>query len=278
MKKMIFSNLFMAAAAIVLLAACGGKGETQSAAEPADTMALEPMKAEESELEFYTVSYSTSSRYAEYEANILCPKGGDELVRKAMCASILKLFGVKKPTGDEDFKHVLTTEGKKFLAQAKRDIEEIEGYDEEDFEKCSYLSNITVSYRSEKFVTLSVSGSEYQSGAAHGMPWKALASIDLSTGKRLEWDDIIKPGMKAKLKAMLKKAVINQYFDGHDVFDEYFTFDLPSIPPALTKNGVWFGYGVYEIASYADGFPEATIGYEQLSDYLTDNAKQLADK
>ena len=55
-------------------------------------------------------------------------------------------------------------------------------------------------------------------------------------------------------------------------------FDLPGAEPALTLEGVWFGYGAYEIAAFAAGMPECVVGYDKLYDLFTDYAKMIIKK
>lgn len=273
MKSKIYYRPLVAAIIAVVITACGGKGVI-AAADANDTAVADSQMVE---MEFDSVVYKMSNKDMDYEASIVYPKNGDEAIIKAIRRIILENFDVKKPTGDEDFKQVLIADAKRRIAEVAGSVSEIADNEYDDYSKNAFSSKIYLDYQNDKIVTFGMKGYEYYSGAAHGMPWRRRFSVDLSTGKQLEWNDIIKPETRSRLKQILKDAVVNQYFNGEKDFD-FFEFDLPAMAPAFVANGLWFGYSVYEIAPYAAGSPEAIIGFDGLADYLTDYAKELIRK
>jgi len=138
-----------------------------------------------------------------------------------------------------------------------------------------YESDVLIRWQTSKLLTLWLSGSMYLAGAAHGMPWEGGRTFDLVNLRVLTLDDIItKAGQKPVLK-MIVKELKDEYADSWDMDkpDSYFGF--PASAPSLTKEGVSFDYGAYEIGPYAMGMPGVVLPYEKLQPYLTDEVKQL---
>ena len=52
---------------------------------------------------------------------------------------------------------------------------------------------------------------------------------------------------------------------------------VPSATPFLTKEGVCFIFGAYEIAPFAAGMPEFTVPYDKIRPFLTKEALRLID-
>ena len=264
------------------LAGCGGNKVVAPEATPADSdSVVAEVVVEEKipEVEFDSVSYTTGDNWLDYDVSAVFPKSGPEEVVRNMRKAILRCLGQKNAAGEEDFKQVLLKDFKKRAAEAKADLLEMREYmDEEDGEDMihySYEDAISVDSKAPGYVTFYCIGYDYRAGA-HGMPWQFRFSVDLATGNKLTWADIVKPSAKTKIKPVLKKAVIDQYF-AKDV-DMMDGFDLPAEDPALTEKGVWFGWGAYEIACYAAGMPECVISYDKMQDFLTDYAKEIISK
>ena len=266
----------------LIIAACNGKKPADGEETNIDTVNADSIAAMVEEqiptLEFDSVKLAHSDQWFDYTVDVVLPNGSDYEAIKNMRQVILRNFGIKNATGEEDFKQTIVGKMKNKAAEAKSDLEEMSAYADEDEEfglKYSYEDDISVDCITNGYVTFESMGDDYRAGA-HGMPWHYRFSVNRSTGKALKWADIIKPTMKSKLKPILKKAVVDQYFNGDkDIIDG---FDLPGAEPALTPNGVWFGWGAYEIACYAAGMPECVVDYEKLQDYLTDTVKEIVRK
>ena len=267
--------------AIMTIVACGNNGKAAEAvpnATDSDSVAI-GVEAEVVEpIVFDSVVYTVSNKYLDYNVCLVYPKGGSDEVVRNMRRAILQNMGLKGATGDEDFNKVLAKNARQHTAEAKQGLEEmfaeIEDYDSDEMPKYSYEDDIRLEYLSPTYATFYSIGDDYKAGA-HGMPWQYRFTVDLCTGKQLKWDNIFIPSAKAKLKPIIKRAVVDQYFGGDASMID--GFDLPGAEPALVKDGVWFGYGAYEIACYAAGMPECVISYDKLQDYLTDYVKEITN-
>ena len=230
-------------------------------------------------VEFDSVVITSSDQWLDYNVNIVMPVVEAPDIQKNMRQAVLRNFGLSGATGEENFKQAIDEHKNRNIARAKSDLEEMYAdieADEDDIKlKYSYDDEIRVEENNDGYVTFYSCGDDYRAGA-HGMPWQYRFTVDLATGKQLKWADIIKISMKTKLKPLLKKAVLDQYFaDDPNMMD---SFDLPGAEPALTPKGVWFGWGAYEIACYAAGMPECVVPYDKLQDYLTDYAKEVIEQ
>ena len=277
MKK--FFSLFIMLTVAVTVVACGNGKAAEPNVDVPDSDSTVPNIVEVTPVLFDSVVYSNSNKWLEYNVYLVYPKGGTDEVIRNMRKVILSNFGEKNPTGDEDFAQVLRKTYESHSAEAKSELEEL--YEDADFSeddskpRYSYDDAIRLDYESTEYVTFFSSGYDYRAGA-HGMPWQYRFSVDLNTGRQIKWADMFKPGYKAKLKPIIKKALLDQYFENDESYID--RFDLPGAEPALTLEGVWFGYGAYEIAAFAAGMPECVVGYDKLYDLFTDYAKMIIKK
>ena len=277
MKK--FFSLFIMLTVAVTVVACGNGKAAEPNVDAPDSDSTVPNIVEVTPVLFDSVVYSNSNKWLEYNVYLVYPKGGTDEVIRNMRKVILSNFGEKNPTGDEDFAQVLRKTYESHSAEAKSELEEL--YEDADFSeddskpRYTYEDAIRLDYESTEYVTFFSSGYDYRAGA-HGMPWQYRFSVDLNTGRQIKWADMFKPGYKAKLKPIIKKALLDQYFENDEIYID--RFDLPGAEPALTLEGVWFGYGAYEIAAFAAGMPECVVGYDKLYDLFTDYAKMIIKK
>ena len=261
---------------------CGNKAaETGAMAVDSDSVGGTVLTEEAPvpEIKYDSVTYEVSDEWLEYNVKLVYPKEGPEDVVKNMRKAILANFGLKQSTGEEDFKQVLVKDKKKHSAEAKSEIAELmEDMDDEyrtNHPKYGYSDEITLEYAAPGYATFYSVGDDYRAGA-HGMPWQYRFTIDLKTGNQLKWADIILPSAKGKLKPLLKRTLLEQYFENNEDYIDH--FDIPGAEPALVENGVWFGYGAYEIAAYAAGMPECVIPYDKMNDFLTEEVKAIIKK
>ncbi len=277
MKK--FFSLFIMLTVAVTVVACGNGKAAEPNVDVPDSDSTVPNIVEVTPVLFDSVVYSNSNKWLEYNVYLVYPKGGTDEVIRNMRKVILSNFGEKNPTGDEDFAQVLRKTYESHSEEAKSELEEL--YEDADFAdddskpRYTYEDAIRLDYESTEYVTFFSSGYDYRAGA-HGMPWQYRFSVDLNTGRQIKWADMFKPGYKAKLKPIIKKALLDQYFENDESYID--RFDLPGAEPALTLEGVWFGYGAYEIAAFAAGMPECVVGYDKLYDLFTDYAKMIIKK
>lgn len=126
-----------------------------------------------------------------------------------------------------------------------------------------------INYLDARYVCVEADGYEY-SGGAHGNPFRDYFVFDRETGKQLTLSDIVGNPVE-ELQKIVSKAFrelaekTNFAFEApedleHTVADDV-SYDSKFY---LTPEGLVFYYTPYEIAPYAEGFPEVTIPYGDL--------------
>ncbi|WP_038369368.1 RsiV family protein [Brackiella oedipodis] len=121
-------------------------------------------------------------------------------------------------------------------------------------------------------------------GGAHGIYGKGYSVFDLEQHKRLNLDDVLVPGQRPKLKALLREAFV----DYRSQIGGFTPEEVESNnPDAYDNNNYYFGhdamvfsYGPYALGSYADGIIELKLPYYSLqgilkSEYLPVEVKPL---
>lgn len=131
----------------------------------------------------------------------------------------------------------------------------------------SYTSTLDeISYFDEKYLSFCQQDYDYM-GGAHGMPVWTGFTFDLTTGQRLELQDVIgnseeelKEIVTEHFAEIIEKNPDNFWEDAVDSVREGTSFDSQFY---LTEEGIKFYFSPYMLASYAAGFQEVTIPYEE---------------
>jgi len=124
------------------------------------------------------------------------------------------------------------------------------------------------------YVTFCFSGYTYL-GGAHGSAYVIPALFALPSGRQITWDSLIAPGKQTQLLDMIRRALMEQYFEvsttealADMLLVSPSEIQLPAAGPALTPRGLEVIYQQYEIAPYAAGMPSCTIPMDDLSPLL----------
>lgn len=126
-----------------------------------------------------------------------------------------------------------------------------------------------ITYLDDHYVCVRADGYEY-TGGAHGTPFRQYFVFDRKTGARLSLRDVVEnpvEELQAKVGAAFRELAEKTNFAFESPEDlEHTVADGISYesPFYLSETGVVFYYAPYEIASYAEGFPEVTIPYSEL--------------
>lgn len=126
-----------------------------------------------------------------------------------------------------------------------------------------------ITYLDDHYVCVRADGYEY-TGGAHGTPFRQYFVFDRETGARLSLSDVVEnpvEELQAKVGAAFRELAEKTNFAFESPEDlEHTVADGISYesPFYLSETGVVFYYAPYEIASYAEGFPEVTIPYSEL--------------
>lgn len=145
----------------------------------------------------------------------------------------------------------------------------------EDDESLVYSVTLTIdddtaiTYLDNHYVCVRVDGYTY-TGGAHGTPFRQYFVFDRETGERLSLSDVVAnpiEDLQAKVGAAFKELAQETNFafespeDLEHTVSDGISYEFPFY---ISDKGVVFYYAPYEIASYAEGFPEVTVPYSEL--------------
>lgn len=145
--------------------------------------------------------------------------------------------------------------------------EMIKEYGEDGISHSSYSSTLSeIAYFDGRYVSFCQQEYDYQ-GGAHGMPLWIGLTFNLETGERLSLPDVI-----ANSEEELN-SIVTEYFaeyingnpeefweDALDIVRDEICFESDFY---LTEDGIKFYFHPYALSSYAAGFPEVTIPYDE---------------
>ena len=140
-----------------------------------------------------------------------------------------------------------------------------------------FYKTVSVQYIGHLFMTVGKTGYAY-TGGAHGYPVEGKSIVDLYSGKRLGWDDIIKVPDTTFLNKVLI-PVMRDYFKKHyNRSIENIIWDFSDLGIAefdLQKNGIYFSVtqDKFLIDNELTPMPDFFIGFDKLKPYLTDFIK-----
>lgn len=136
----------------------------------------------------------------------------------------------------------------------------------------SYSGDFAVAFFRKALLVLELNGYHYPFGAAHGMPSKIYAQIDLVTGRFYELKDLFKPGSDyvKVLSDMVGKRIKNDPQYSY-VWPESYKGIAPDQPFYVTEKALHLYFAPYEIAPYAAGLPEFVIPFAELGAILDKN-------
>lgn len=147
------------------------------------------------------------------------------------------------------------------------DFKGLMGYDSE--------TNMYAELNDGRWFTVSISSFSF-TGGAHGNYGTSYLTIDVQNKKKLELEDVFKPGYEAVLVPLLEKKV-REHFEmepGTPLEDFLFENKIPVTSNfGLLKDGILFDYPPYEIASYAAGEIDLLVRYEEVREVLAIEVK-----
>lgn len=120
-------------------------------------------------------------------------------------------------------------------------------------------------------LVISMTGYDYYSGAAHGMPLWVHYFIDTETGAFYDFKDLFIAGSdyQSKINEIIRTRMNNESEkEGSMYFPETFTGIANDPNFYLTDESLIVYFTPYEIAAYAAGFPEFDIPFSNLDDYI----------
>ncbi|KZS48447.1 hypothetical protein AWU65_22180 [Paenibacillus glucanolyticus] len=133
----------------------------------------------------------------------------------------------------------------------------------------SYSGDFDVIFFKQKLLEMELNGYHYPFGAAHGMPTKVYAVINMENGSMYSLKDLFKPGSDyvAELSRIVGKQIKEDPQYSY-VFPGSYTGIAADQSFYVTENALHLVFAPYEIGPYAAGFPTFTIPFVQIKDIL----------
>ncbi|MDP4083370.1 MAG: WG repeat-containing protein [Bacillota bacterium] len=132
----------------------------------------------------------------------------------------------------------------------------------------SYTGDFDVPYFQKDLLVIEKTGYDYPFGAAHGIPLRRYAHINLKTGTIYQLKDLFKPGSQyvKMISGMIASRIKNKSY----VFKDRYTGIRPDQPFFIDHNGLNIYFNPYEIAPYVAGFPTFEIPFEEVKSLIDD--------
>jgi hypothetical protein len=135
----------------------------------------------------------------------------------------------------------------------------------------SYFGDFSVTFYKNNLLVLQLEGYNFPFGAAHGMPYKTYAHIDLKTGRIYELKDLFKreSNYVKIISDMVEKQIKEEEEQGSAFYflDQYKGIQ-PDQPFYVTEDALAIYFEPYEIAAYAAGFPTFMIPYKEIMEII----------
>ncbi|MGG3564993.1 WG repeat-containing protein [Neobacillus rhizosphaerae] len=136
----------------------------------------------------------------------------------------------------------------------------------------SYDGDFELSYYQKDLLVIEITGYDYVSCAAHGMPISIYAHINLKSGLIYQLKDLFKKG-----SPFVK--VISDFIGNKIKNDDQYSYITPDDyhgikedqPFYMNEAGLNIYFKPYEIAAFAAGFPTFTIPFEELKSIINQN-------
>jgi hypothetical protein len=129
----------------------------------------------------------------------------------------------------------------------------------------NYFGDFEVPFYKRDLLVIEISGYNYPFGAAHGMPVKKYAHIDLKNGGIYHLNDLFKPG--SQYVKIISEIIGNQIHHSEtysDVFPGGYKGIQADQPFFIGKNSLNLYFAPYEIAPFAAGFPTFSIAFGEI--------------
>lgn len=151
----------------------------------------------------------------------------------------------------------------------------------------SYYVGIRKSDETDRYITYRTTSYCYL-GGAHGSSSDYSRNISKESGKvvaqtvdtsaTLELQPLLRKGVLTYLNANTEEQIQEEKLTDYIPFIENGIIPLPAIQPYITREGLHFIYGQYEIGPYSLGMVEFTVPLEEIRQYLTPQALELIEK
>ena len=239
--------------------------------------------ADQSAIEFETVSFEKNDSTAEVSLLVQWPTKGDKVIVDSLRKHICYLLD-----GEFDNTKAIQSYGESLFESLSEDWHGV--YDEMDPESrlgaFSKSYDITLLTQTSRYVTYFFRTFDY-TGGAHGYTTEVGFTFRKSDGKQIplltntdspQLAKLIKEGIKSFFAGGPDKTMTDEEVLEFLFAEEVETLDdlpLPGNNPYLTDTGVVFLYTQYEIAPYSSGIITFEVPFTDILPFLTPEAKAL---
>ncbi|WP_341876991.1 WG repeat-containing protein [Defluviitalea saccharophila] len=150
-----------------------------------------------------------------------------------------------------------------------RKMSKAEGINKDEIMDSTYYGDYIVTFFKNALIGIELNGYSYTFGAAHGMPSKVYAHINLETGDFYELKDLFKKNSNYVeiLSEIIKEQIIKEGEDSYVWLDSYQGI-RPNQSFYITDTALHIYFDPYEIAPYAAGFPTFEIPFEDIMNII----------
>nr|WP_235941594.1 DUF3298 domain-containing protein [Paenibacillus puerhi] len=138
----------------------------------------------------------------------------------------------------------------------------------------SYTGDFEIGFYRGQLLSLELTGYNFPFGAAHGMPTRIYAHVDLRTGQFYALSDLFKPGsdyVKVLSEIIGRQIKNDPQYDY--VFPDSYKGIAPNQPFYVKEEALYVYFNPYDIAPYVAGFPTFRIPYAEIMPIIaTDGA------
>ncbi|WP_282942139.1 WG repeat-containing protein [Paenibacillus sp. RC67] len=136
----------------------------------------------------------------------------------------------------------------------------------------SFDGDFDIKFFKKNLLVIEINGYNYPFGAAHGMPSKVYAHVNVEDGQFYELKDLFKPG--SPYVRVLSDIVAKQIKEDSQysyVFPDTYKGIKPDQPFYVTEYALHLYFEPYDIAPYVAGFPTFTIPFTQIMNMIDTN-------
>lgn len=129
----------------------------------------------------------------------------------------------------------------------------------------TYYGDYDVSFFRNNYLEIELTGYTYYFGAAHGMPTRIYAHINLENGKFYELKDLFEEEVNyVEILSKIIEKQIDKKGEEMGIWPESYNRIKPNQPFFITEDALYIYFNPYEIASYAAGFPTFKIMFDKI--------------
>ena len=133
----------------------------------------------------------------------------------------------------------------------------------------NYIGDYEITFYKKNLLVIEITGYDYPFGAAHGMPIKEYAHIDLKSDRMYELKDLFVTG--SDYVKVISDNIGNQIKNNKKysyLFPDAFKGIDANQPFYISQDGINIYFSPYEIAPYAAGFPTFMIPFDELKSII----------